>query len=214
MTSLFSAPQNNFHIFLNGSCIFSGLGGGMDSAVLWSHAMNMVIKDLIKVNGLQLPSFLELITQAYFIDLDVKPLEKMVHYCKLVQVFMFTSAFDYDLSELAAVADLLIKQKTVVSVDLLCTKCKKKVMKLVAGIEGIDSIVLAPSKGSVTVIGDADPSEIIRKIRKFRKSAQFVSIGPPKEEKKDTDPRFPRVCQKCDVWYVIGEDDYNYCSIL
>lgn len=109
-------------------------------------------------------------------------------------------------------------QKTVVSVDMLCNKCKKKVMQLVAGIEGIDSIVLAPSKRLVTVIGDADPSEIIRKIRKFRKSAQFVSIGPSKDEKKDekkdTGPCFPRICQKCDVWYVIGEDDYNYCSIL
>lgn len=104
------------------------------------------------------------------------------------------------------------------SVDMLCTKCKKKVMKLVAGIEGIDSIVLGPSKSSVTVIGDADPSEIIRKIRKFRKSARFVSIGPPKEEKKDEKkdigPCIPKICQKCDLWYVIREDDYNYCSIL
>ncbi|OVA08747.1 Heavy metal-associated domain [Macleaya cordata] len=108
-------------------------------------------------------------------------------------------------------------QKSVVSVDLLCSKCKKKVMKLIAGIEGINSIVLDPTKSTVTVIGEADPVQIIKKVRKFRKSAEFISIGPSKDEKKDEKkdvyPYVPRTCQKCDVWYVVGED-YNYCSIL
>lgn len=92
-------------------------------------------------------------------------------------------------------------------------------MKLIATIEGITSIVLDPSKSTVTVIGEADPVTIIKKVRKFRKSASVVSVGPPKEEKKDEKkdllvPYAPKACQRCDVWYVIGEDYYSYCSIM
>lgn len=108
--------------------------------------------------------------------------------------------------------------KTVISVDMLCSKCKKKVMKLIARIEGVNSIVLDSSKGLATIIGDADPFEIIKKMRKFRKSAEFVSIGPQKEEKKDEKkdaaPSLPSTCQKCSVWYVVAEDDREWCSIL
>lgn len=108
-------------------------------------------------------------------------------------------------------------QKTVVAVDLLCSKCRKKVMKLISTVEGINSIVLDPSKNTVTVIGEADPVCIIKKVRKFRSSAQIISIGPPKEEKKDERKEaivsLPRTCQKCDVWYVVGQD-YTPCHIL
>lgn len=90
-------------------------------------------------------------------------------------------------------------------------------MKLIATIEGITSIVLDPSKSTVTVIGEADPVKIIKKVRKFRKSAAVISVGPPKEEKKDDkkDVSYStKTCQRCDVWYVIGEDYYSYCSIM
>lgn len=94
-------------------------------------------------------------------------------------------------------------------------------MNLIAKIEGITSIVLDPSKNTVTVIGDADPVCIIRKVRKFRKTATIVSIGPPKEEKKDdkiskdTISYPSSICKKCDVWYVVAEDAYShYCSIM
>lgn len=102
-------------------------------------------------------------------------------------------------------------------------------MKLVATVEGITSIVLDPSKNTVTVTGEADPVKIIHKVRKFRKSASVVSIGPPKpEEKKDEKkdgqkdghglglvPYVPKTCQRCDVWYVVAQDGYySYCSIM
>lgn len=67
-------------------------------------------------------------------------------------------------------------------------------MKLIATVEGITSIALDPSKNMVTVTGDADPVKVIKKVRKFRKSASVVSIGPPppqsekKDEKKDLVP--------------------------
>ncbi|WCJ35220.1 hypothetical protein M5689_016485 [Euphorbia peplus] len=127
-----------------------------------------------------------------------------------------------------------MSKKTIVSVELLCSKCRQKVMKLIATIEGITSIVQDPAKNTVTIIGEADPVKIIRKVRKFRKSASIVSIGPPKEETKKDDskdkdsmlkkdfgvgvggvvPYAPKVCQRCDVWYVVNDDFYGYCSIM
>lgn len=131
-------------------------------------------------------------------------------------------------------------QKIVVSVELVCSRCRLRVMKLIATVEGITSIVLDPPKNTVTVIGEADPVRIIKKVRKFRKSATIVSIGPPpkeekkeekkegkkeekKEEKKDEKKvvantpiaQSPKVCHSCHVWYVIPEDHYySYCSIM
>lgn len=94
-------------------------------------------------------------------------------------------------------------------------------MKLVAKVEGITSIVLDPAKHTVTVIGEADPMKIVKKVRKFRNCAEIVSVGPPKDEKKDEKkdtvaviPQTPKICQRCDVWYVIAEDRYSYCSIM
>ncbi|XP_075633704.1 heavy metal-associated isoprenylated plant protein 2-like [Castanea sativa] len=138
--------------------------------------------------------------------------------------YLFSSfVLAYNLSSLSLsevrtnTSDSSLLQKTVVSVELLCSKCRKRVMKLIATIEGINSIVLDPSKKTVTVIGEADPVKIIKKVRKFRKSAEVVSVGPPKEEKKDEKKdvfNTPKTCQRCDVWYVIGEDYYSYCSIM
>ncbi|KAF3446350.1 hypothetical protein FNV43_RR11529 [Rhamnella rubrinervis] len=112
----------------------------------------------------------------------------------------------------------IMAKKTVLSVELLCSKCRQKVMKLIAMLEGITSIVLDPSKNTVTVIGEADPVKIINKVRKFRKSATILSIGPPKDEKKDEKKDAylytPKACQRCDVWYVINDYPYPYCSIM
>ncbi|KAM0967761.1 hypothetical protein ACFX13_016511 [Malus domestica] len=120
----------------------------------------------------------------------------------------------------------IMSKKTVVSVELMCPKCRKKVMKLIATVEGVASIVLDPSKNTVTVTGEADPVKIIKKVRKLRKNAAVVSIGPPqaekkdekkdgkKDEKKDIVPYNPTPCQRCDVWYVIPEHGYGYCSVM
>ncbi|KAK4746263.1 hypothetical protein SAY87_012575 [Trapa incisa] len=113
-------------------------------------------------------------------------------------------------------------KKTIVSVELLCSKCRRKVMKQVAAIEGITSIVLDPPKNTVTVVGEADPVDIIKKVRKFRRSASIISIGPPKDDtgrdisycSSTTFPQVPSACQRCDRWYVVSEDSYGYCSIM
>lgn len=40
----------------------------------------------------------------------------------------------------------------------------------------------------ITVIGTADPVEILNKVRKISPSAYFISVGPEKEEKKKEEP--------------------------
>ncbi|OMO75216.1 hypothetical protein COLO4_26258 [Corchorus olitorius] len=120
--------------------------------------------------------------------------------------------------------------KTTLSVELLCPKCRRKVMRVISDVVGITSIVLDPSKNTVTVTGEADPVKIIKQVRKFRKHASIISIGAAKsDDKKDggdkKDVMFygttglassapPKICQRCDVWYVVGDDFYSYCSIL
>ncbi|XP_031131880.1 heavy metal-associated isoprenylated plant protein 2-like [Ipomoea triloba] len=127
-------------------------------------------------------------------------------------------------------------RKTVVSVDLRCSKCRFKVMKLISRVEGINSIALDVVKSTVTVIGEADPICIIKQVRKFRRSAQITSIGPPEQEKKKEEKKDEKkdakkdekkdekkdavcslpstTCQRCHVWYAIGEDHYSHCNIL
>ena len=49
-------------------------------------------------------------------------------------------------------------------------------------IAGVDKIEADEGKGTLTVTGDADPYEIIVRIRKAGKHAEVVSIGPPKPD--------------------------------
>uniref|UniRef100_A0A2P2JVT7 Uncharacterized protein LOC107261395 n=1 Tax=Rhizophora mucronata TaxID=61149 RepID=A0A2P2JVT7_RHIMU len=118
-----------------------------------------------------------------------------------------------------------MSKETVVSVEMLCSKCRQKVMHFVAQIEGITSIVLEPSKNTVTVIGEADPVRIIKNVRKVRRSASIVSIGAPKGKKDDSSKwgetskecvvlYGPQICKRCDAWYVVDDPLYSYCSIL
>jgi len=64
ISSLFSTPGNNFRIFLNGSLIFGGLGGGIDMTAARSCEENEKIDALLKVHGLRLASFIELLVEA------------------------------------------------------------------------------------------------------------------------------------------------------
>ncbi|KAK8646491.1 hypothetical protein V6N13_120275 [Hibiscus sabdariffa] len=134
---------------------------------------------------------------------------------------------------------LFLLQKTVLSVELFCPKCRQNVMKVIADVVGITSIALDASKNTVTVTGEADPFKIIKKVRKFRKHASIVSIGTVEDEKKKKEEEkkkkeeekkkeekdkkdetkevivyTPKTCQKCEVWYVVPDDFYHHCSIL
>ncbi|KAJ6808181.1 inositol-pentakisphosphate 2-kinase IPK1-like [Iris pallida] len=64
--ALFATPENNFRIFLNGSLVFGGLGGSMDNASVSSRETKEKLEALIKISGLQLSSFLELVAEALY----------------------------------------------------------------------------------------------------------------------------------------------------
>ncbi|GLJ41297.1 hypothetical protein SUGI_0854860 [Cryptomeria japonica] len=76
-----------------------------------------------------------------------------------------------------------MSKKIVLKVNIDCEKCKRKVMKTVAGMEGVDSVQVDSKDGKITVIGDADPVSIINKLRKFGRS-DLLSVGPAKEPEK------------------------------
>ncbi|XAR61729.1 Inositol-pentakisphosphate 2-kinase [Bertholletia excelsa] len=158
-------------------------------------------REKVDVKSLYSGVFLESTNQTFdykasFIDLDMKPLKKMEHYYELDK-------------KIVSRYNQMVKEKQA---------CKRKVMKLISAIEGIDSIVLDPSKNTVTVIGEADPVCIINKVRKFRKCAEIKSVGPSKEEKpsqpKPPEISLPRTCQGCSVWNVVHGDIYSPCNIL
>ncbi|CAI8588664.1 unnamed protein product [Vicia faba] len=68
---------------------------------------------------------------------------------------------------------------TVLKVDIDCFKCKKKLIKAVSSLQGIDKIEVDEEKGILTITGNADPYDIIIRIKKVRKNAKVLSIGPP-----------------------------------
>ncbi|KAK7307518.1 hypothetical protein VNO77_40654 [Canavalia gladiata] len=87
-------------------------------------------------------------------------------------------------------------KKTVLKVDINCLKCKKKLLKTVSSIQGVDKIEADEGKGTLTVIGDADPYEIIVRIRKAGKHAEVVSIGPPPAPPKQDAQKKPQENKK------------------
>ncbi|CAI9272333.1 unnamed protein product [Lactuca saligna] len=82
-------------------------------------------------------------------------------------------------------------QRTVLKVLLSCEKCKKKLLKSVSSLEGVDKIEIDGAKGTLTVTGDADPYEIILQTRKAIKCVEVVTIGPPPPPPKKVDEKKP-----------------------
>lgn len=70
-----------------------------------------------------------------------------------------------------------MSKKIVVKVMLNCEKCKRRAMKTVAGIQGVDSIAFEDKDSKITVMGDADPVNLTASLRKYG-SAELLSVGP------------------------------------
>lgn len=68
VSDLFTTPQNNFRVFLNGSLIFGGLGGGADSTdFVASEAFEDALKSVIRAdNGLRTKNFLQLVSETVY----------------------------------------------------------------------------------------------------------------------------------------------------
>lgn len=66
--ALYTTPQNNFRVFLNGSLIFGGLGGGTSStSVVTGKAFEDALKCIIQADdGLRTNSFIQLVAETVY----------------------------------------------------------------------------------------------------------------------------------------------------
>ncbi|KAK5831705.1 inositol-pentakisphosphate 2-kinase-like [Gossypium arboreum] len=66
--ALYATPQNNFRVFLNGSIVFGGLGGGTNSTTVQvGEAFEDILKNFIQAdNGQRTTSFLQLVAETIY----------------------------------------------------------------------------------------------------------------------------------------------------
>ncbi|KAL6207462.1 hypothetical protein ACLB2K_018420 [Fragaria x ananassa] len=162
--------------------------------------------------------------KVYFIDLDLKSLKKLEEYYELDKKIISYDVMEdmlyfknSDLSvyhkHLAVLGNVTIcGHLAFVMWNIKAVTWLYHVMykELQLFIENYSVSGASLFKVQEKVTGEADPVKIIHKVRKFRRSASVVSIGPPKpEEKKDEKkdshglvPYIPKTCQ--DVCLVCG----------
>ncbi|XP_057856496.2 heavy metal-associated isoprenylated plant protein 39-like [Cryptomeria japonica] len=75
-------------------------------------------------------------------------------------------------------------KKIVLKLSIEDENSKKKALKQVARVHGVDSVAVDMKEKKITVIGDVDPVCLASKLRKFG-FADLLSVGPAKEEKKE-----------------------------
>ncbi|XP_024030630.1 heavy metal-associated isoprenylated plant protein 43 [Morus notabilis] len=93
-------------------------------------------------------------------------------------------------------------KKTELKVNVNCEKCKKDVLKAVTKLSGINQVSVDATKGTLTVIGDVDPVMIVKQVRKARKCAEIISVGPPKPPEKKSPEKYvllPSFCKDCQL---------------
>ncbi|KAL2324574.1 hypothetical protein Fmac_023632 [Flemingia macrophylla] len=73
-------------------------------------------------------------------------------------------------------------KKVVLKVELQDEKTKKKAMKRVSNVSGVESVSMDMKDQKLTLIGDMDPVVVVEKLKKLCHT-YIVSVGPAKEEK-------------------------------
>ncbi|KAM5562451.1 hypothetical protein ABKV19_017595 [Rosa sericea] len=111
-------------------------------------------------------------------------------------------------------------QEIVIKVNINCQICKTDVLKAVAKLTGITMVVVDGEKGLLRVVGDVDPVLVVKRLRKARKVAEIVSVGPPKPSEPKQIPSvflLPPCCNQCELVGVISyapHFDGGVCNIL
>lgn len=78
---------------------------------------------------------------------------------------------------------ILLGQKFILKLELYDDKDKRKALKIVSTLSGIDCISVDMKDKKLTVIGTVDPVTVVSKLRKFW-STDILSVGPAKEPEK------------------------------
>ncbi|KAJ4822962.1 hypothetical protein Tsubulata_000322 [Turnera subulata] len=85
-----------------------------------------------------------------------------------------------------------MSKKLVLKVEIECEKCKKQLFQAACKVKGSDTITIDEAKGTLTVIGTADPVALVKKIRKKTgKKAEistYEALPPPKSGGGDKKP--------------------------
>ncbi|KAL2468738.1 Heavy metal transport/detoxification superfamily protein [Forsythia ovata] len=79
--------------------------------------------------------------------------------------------------------------KFVLNLELQDEKDKRRALKTVSALTGIDEITIDVKGKKLIVIGTVDPVSVVSKLRKKNWPANIISVGPAKEPEKKEEPK-------------------------
>ncbi|KAG8363295.1 hypothetical protein BUALT_Bualt19G0007400 [Buddleja alternifolia] len=80
-------------------------------------------------------------------------------------------------------------KKFVLELDLQDESDKRRALKTVSTLSGIDEITIDMKAKKLTVIGIVDPVSVVSKLRKKNWATNIISVGPVKEPEKKEEPK-------------------------